>query len=45
MRNFGIKYSALHRQAESVRQAFIQVRRPEQWHAVLDRWYDEDPPG
>jgi tRNA-dihydrouridine synthase len=45
MRNFGIKYSTLHPQAESVRQAFIQVRRPEQWHAVLDRWYAEDLPG
>ena len=41
MRNFGIKYSRLHPQAESVRQAFIEVRRPQQWHAVLDRWYSE----
>jgi nifR3 family TIM-barrel protein len=45
MRNFGIKYSALHPQAETVRQAFIQVRRPEQWQAVLDRCYAEDLPG
>ncbi len=44
MRKFGIKYARLHPQAESVRQAFIQVRHPEQWHAVLDRWYAEDLP-
>ena len=42
MRNFGIKYARLHPQAAPVRLAFIQVRRPEQWHAVLDRWYTKE---
>ena len=42
MRNFGIKYARLHPQSAPVRQAFIQVRRPEQWHAVLDRWYTKE---
>jgi nifR3 family TIM-barrel protein len=45
MRNFGIKYSRLHPQADAVRQAFIEVRRPPQWHAVLERWYAADLPG
>jgi nifR3 family TIM-barrel protein len=45
MRKFGIKYSQLHPHSREVREAFIAVRRPEEWHAVLDRWYAEDLPG
>ncbi len=45
MRKFGIKYSALHPHGEQVRDAFIRVKRPDDWHAVLDRWYAEDLPG
>ena len=45
MRKFGIKYSRLHPQALAVRDAFIAVRRREDWEAVLDRYYCEDLPG
>ncbi len=45
MRKFGIKYSRLHPRATEVRDAFIAVRRSEDWPAVLDRWYAEDLPG
>jgi nifR3 family TIM-barrel protein len=45
MRKFGIKYSALHPQAEQVCGAFIQTRSRQEWEAVLDRWYAEDVPG
>ena len=44
-RKFGIKYAALHPQTVEVRNAFIRVRRPEDWLTVLDRWYTEDLPG
>ncbi len=39
MRKFGIKYSRLHQESQAVRDAFIAVRRPGQWQAVLDAWY------
>jgi nifR3 family TIM-barrel protein len=45
MRKFGIKYAQLHPQTDEVRAAFIAVRRPGEWHEVLDRWYSEDLPG
>ena len=45
MRKFGIKYSRLHPDSLAVRDAFISVRRPEQWQEVLDRFYAEDLPG
>jgi nifR3 family TIM-barrel protein len=45
MRKFGIKYSKLHPQPQEVRDAFVKVSRPEQWRAVLERWYGEDLPG
>lgn len=45
MRKFGIKYARLHPQSQAVRDAFISVRRPEDWHGVLERWYAEDLPG
>ena len=45
MRKFGIKYSQLHPQATEVRDAFIAVRRPEDWPRVIERWYAEDLPG
>jgi len=35
----GIKYSRLHAQAQQVRDAFVAVRRADQWWAVLDAWY------
>ena len=45
MRKFGIKYSILHPQHESVRKDFVRVRDAAQWTAVLDRWYSDDLPG
>lgn len=39
MRNFGIKYSRMHPQAVSVRDAFAAIRHPRQWKETLDRWY------
>ncbi len=45
MRKFGIKYSKLHPHSEAVRNAFIAVKRPEDWQQVLEVWYAEDLPG
>lgn len=45
MRKFGIKYSRLHPQPTLVRDAFIAVRRAEDWPQVLERYYAEDLPG
>lgn len=41
MRNYGIKYSRMHPQAEQVRNAFAAVRHAERWEEVLDAWYQE----
>ncbi|MFP6658838.1 MAG: tRNA-dihydrouridine synthase [Pirellulales bacterium] len=45
MRKFGIKYSRRHPDGIAVRNAFVQVRQPEDWQAVLHDWYAEDRPG
>jgi nifR3 family TIM-barrel protein len=45
MRKFGIKYAQLHPHSADVKQAFIAVAQPQDWQAVLDRWYAEDRPG
>jgi tRNA-dihydrouridine synthase B len=45
MRNFGIKYSRRHPQAELVRAAFVAVRTAAQWAEVLETWYADDLPG
>jgi nifR3 family TIM-barrel protein len=45
MRKFGIKYARLHPQFLQVRDAFVAVKQPGDWQAVLDRWYAEDLPG
>ena len=45
MRKFGIKYSQLHPQTQSVRDAFVAVARPGEWVSVLERWYAQDAPG
>ncbi|MGD0383242.1 MAG: tRNA-dihydrouridine synthase [Thermoguttaceae bacterium] len=45
MRKFGIKYSRLHPQAKKVREAFIAVKEPDDWQAVLEKWYAQDLPG
>jgi hypothetical protein len=40
MRKFGIKYAEHHPLAMEVRDAFIAVKTPGEFEAVLDRWYD-----
>jgi nifR3 family TIM-barrel protein len=45
MRKFGIKYGTLHPDPVGVRDAFIRVHNAQEWHAVLDRFYDQDLPG
>jgi nifR3 family TIM-barrel protein len=45
MRKFGIKYSRLHPHQEDVRDAFVRVRHPGDWRAVLKAYYGEDLPG
>lgn len=45
MRKFGIKYARLHPRTLEVRDAFVSVKGPADWLAVLDRWYAEDLPG
>ena len=39
MRKFGIKYARLHSAPKVVRMAFVAVKRPEDWQAVLARHY------
>jgi len=41
MRKFGIKYARLHPHAEQLRDAFVRVRSPDEWQAVLEKWYPE----
>ena len=45
MRKFGIKYSVIHPDTKLVRDAFIAVRKREDWLAVIDRFYSDDRPG
>ncbi len=45
MRKFGIKYARLHPQTPQVRDAFVAVREPSHWRAVLEQWYADDLPG
>ena len=42
MRKFAILGSRLHPRAAEVRAAFVAVKTPAQWHAVLDAMYSED---
>ncbi|MFB3891592.1 MAG: tRNA dihydrouridine synthase [Phycisphaerae bacterium] len=39
MRGFGVRYARLHAHPKEVRMAFVHVKRAEDWHAVLDRFY------
>ncbi len=41
MRKFGIKYARNHAHARSVRVAFIDVKRSDQWHEVVERFYTD----
>lgn len=45
MRKFGIKYARLHPRYQEVRDAFVAVKRPADWYAVLQTYYAEDLPG
>ena len=39
MRKFGIKYSRMHTTPKKLRLAYINVKTPEQWNAVLEEFY------
>jgi len=39
MRKFGIRYARMHPRAKAVRMAFVAVKQPADWHAVLDAYY------
>jgi len=39
MRKFGIKYARLHPHPKRLRVAFVSVKTPEDWFAVLDEFY------
>lgn len=39
MRKFGIKYARLHPHPKEVRMAFVDVKTPADWHAVLDKYF------
>jgi tRNA-dihydrouridine synthase B len=39
MRKFGIKYAHLHPTPKVLRVAFVNVKAPEEWHAVVDQYY------
>ncbi|MGD9853579.1 MAG: tRNA dihydrouridine synthase [Planctomycetaceae bacterium] len=45
MKKFGIKYARLHPEATLVRDAFVTVKTPEDWHAVISRCYGDNRPG
>ncbi len=42
MRKFGIKYAEHHPCAEELRRAYIAVKTPQDFDAVLSQWYDAD---
>ena len=41
MRKFGIKYARMHPHPKRVRMAFVNVKTPEDWFAVLDEFYPQ----
>ena len=43
MRKFGVRFSAHHPDAETVRRRFIAVQTMQEWHAVLADHYDHHP--
>ena len=43
MRKFGIKYARMHPHPKQMRIAFVAVKRPEHWQAVLDEHYRDGP--
>ena len=45
MRKFGIRFSRHHPEADDIRQAFIACKSLDDWHGVLDRFYQTDGPG
>ncbi|RMG03372.1 MAG: tRNA-dihydrouridine synthase family protein [Planctomycetota bacterium] len=45
MRNHAIKYARLHPQYLDVRNAFVRVKRLDDWQTVLERFYQDDAPG
>ena len=44
MRKFCIRYARMHPTPRAVRMAFVAVKRPDEWHRVLDAFYADDAP-
>lgn len=42
LRKFGVRYSELHPCSRDVKMAFLAVKSPEDWRAMLDRWYGDE---
>ncbi|HUU59714.1 MAG TPA: hypothetical protein VMZ50_09230, partial [Phycisphaerae bacterium] len=42
MRGFGIKYARMHPAPRKLRMAFVEVKRSEDWHAVLETFYSAE---
>ncbi len=40
MRKWGIKYARMHPQPKKLRMAFVEVKRPDDWRAVLEAFYN-----
>ena len=45
MRKFGIKYSILHPDHDTVRASFAKIRSRAEWEGVLEKMYNQDTPG
>ncbi len=41
-RKFGVRYSELHPCSADVKMAFVKSASPDAFHALLDRWYDDE---
>jgi tRNA-dihydrouridine synthase B len=41
LRKFGVRYSELHPCPREVKMAFLAVKTPEDWRAMLDQWYGD----
>ncbi len=42
LRKFGVRYSELHPCSRDAKMAFLAVKTPGDWRAMLDRWYGDE---
>lgn len=40
LKKFGVRYCELHPLSHDVKRAFLAVKTPDDWRAMLERWYD-----